>query len=103
MEKPVMKMEISYKKANDEEERTKINAIKKIIDEAFCTVGITQKENDMYIGNGDEKDYTAFTRVAVSLIDYVGFLEYIDKWLYYDEHGNAEDYADFFKRKAGIE
>lgn len=102
MAESVMKMEISYKKAVDEEEQKKIDAVKRIIDEAFCTVGIDKKENDMYIGNGDGKDYTAFTKVAVSLIDYVGFLKYIDKWLYYDEHGNVEDYADFFKRKAGI-
>ena len=53
MAESVMKMEISYKKAVDEEEQKKIDAVKRIIEEAFCTVGINKKENDMYIGNND--------------------------------------------------
>lgn len=102
MAESVMKMEISYKKAVDEEEQKKIDAVKRIIDEAFCTVGINKKENDMYIGNNDGKDYIAFGRFAIDMMKRRDVLSCIDTWLFYDEDGNIDDFGTKSKKDIGL-
>lgn len=101
-EKPVMKMEIGYKEPSDLNEQDEINAVKRIIDEAFTTAGITRKDNDMYIGNNDGKDYIAFGRFAIDMMKKRDVLKYIDTWLFYDEDGNIDDFGTKSKKDIGL-
>lgn len=102
MEKPVMKMEIRYKEVTDMKEQKMLGAIKQSIDKSFSQAGITKHDGDMYIGNGNDRDYAAFGKVAISMMKDVILLKYIDEWLYYDEYGNICDCGARSKKDAGL-
>ena len=99
----VMKMEIRYKKAENEREQRSLNNLIKVVDGIFRDCGISKKEgNHVYIGNGDEHDYARFGMVFGELNDWKAFLKNIEVWKLYNESGEPEDFGTPSKRKAGI-
>ncbi len=100
--KQAIKMKIHYKEDVNLKEKSKLNMVKRVIEEFFKSAGIINHEGDMYIGNGDANDYVAFGKVAIGLMSDVRLLSYIDDWLYYDEYGNICDCGSMSKKDAGL-
>ena len=79
--KAVMKMKVSYKTPETPKEQRTLNIVMRAIEETFNSAGITKRDGDMYIGNGDDRDYAAFGKAAIALMQEVSLLKYIDEWL----------------------
>lgn len=97
-----MKMEIHYKKATEPKDQRSLNNLIKVVDMIFTDCGFTKKDGDFYIGNNDKNDYAHFGMVFQQLHDWKTFLKCVDVWNFYDEHGEAEDFAAPSKKSAGV-
>lgn len=100
--KAVMKMKVSYKTPETPKEQRTLNIVMRAIEETFNSAGITKRDGDMYIGNGDDRDYAAFGKAAIALMQEVSLLKYIDEWLYYDEYGDVCDCGAKSKKDTGL-
>lgn len=98
----VMKMEIRYKKVTEPKDQRSLNNLIKVVDMIFADCGITKKDGNFYIGNDDKNDYAHFGMVFQALNDWNIFLESVDVWNFYDEYGEAEDFAARIKKEAGL-
>lgn len=54
------------------------------LDVAFESVGIDKAENGVYVGKGTDKDTDSFIAMYFFLLDTKWCVDYIDKWIAYN-------------------
>lgn len=77
------------------------------VDNAFEMFDLVKGENGFYLEKGNENDFAHFGSVILSLSRTDWFMDYVDKWLFYDsdesddpEDYDIEDILFFYKNKA---
>ena len=96
-----MKVELDNKKIEESGEYT-VDQINNMVNEVARRKGITKKnDKGLFIGNGDDKDYSSFGLIVLYLIEQEWFLPYVKAWVLYvgDE---VDDLAKHYKRKMNI-
>ena len=96
-----MKVQLNEKKIEKSGEYT-IDQLNNMVLEVAKRKGITKKnDKGLFIGNGDDKDFSNFGRIVLYLIEQEWFLPYVKTWILYvgDE---VDDLAKHYKRKMNI-
>ncbi len=98
----MMKMEVQMdEKKIKQSGAYSVEQINTMVSEVAKKKGITKKnESGLFIGNGDDKDFSNFGRIVLYLVDQEWFLPFVKTWvLYADEE--TDDMAAYFKKRLG--
>ena len=99
----MMKMEVQMdEKKIKQSGAYSVEQINTMVSEVAKKKGITKKnENGLFIGNGDDKDFSNFGLMVLYLKKQEWFLPFIKTWVLYvgDE---VDDLAKHYKRKLNI-
>lgn len=78
------------------------------VDNAFEMFDLVKGENGFYLEKGNENDFAHFGSVILSLSRTDWFMDYVDKWIWYNSDDSAdpenfrtEDVLDFYRSKVG--
>ena len=76
-----------------------VEQINDMVSEVARKKGIS-KRNDkgLFIGNGDDKDFSNFGRIVLYLIDQDWFLPFVKTWMLYADE-ETDDLANYFKKR----
>ncbi|NDO49866.1 hypothetical protein FMM75_10895 [Lachnospiraceae bacterium MD335] len=99
----MMKMEVQMdEKKIKQSGAYSVEQINTMVSEVAKKKGITKKnENGLFIGNGDDKDFSNFGLMVLYLKKQEWFLPFVKTWVLYvgDE---VDDLAKHYKRKLNI-
>lgn len=78
-----------------------IEQINNMVVEVARKKGITKRNNNgLFVGNGDDKDFSNFGRIVLFLKDQEWFLPFVKTWVLYTDE-ETDDMAKYFKKKMG--
>ena len=96
-----MKITIDEEKVKNDSEYT-VDEMYKKIDDLAKRSDITKKDKDgLYVGNNDRHDLANFGRIIIALKKCEWFMQSVGEWLW-DENGEVEDVADYFRVRGKI-
>ena len=96
-----MKVQLNEKEIEKSGKYT-VEQINNMVIEVAKKRGITKRnKKGLFMGNGDDKDFSNFGRIVLYLIEQEWFLPYVKTWILYvgDE---VDDLAKHYKRKMNI-
>ena len=92
-----MKVQMNEKKIEQSSEYT-VEQLNNMVIEVARRKGITKKnDKGLFIGNGDDKDFSNFGRIVLYLIDQEWFLPYVETWVLYEDDDEDDLKAYFIK------
>lgn len=78
-----------------------VEQINTMVSEVARKKGITKRNDEgLYIGNGDDKDFSNFGRIVLYLKDQDWFLPFVKTWILYADE-ETDDMATYFKKRMG--
>ncbi|MDE6913991.1 MAG: hypothetical protein K2P35_09890 [Lachnospiraceae bacterium] len=98
----MMKMEVQMdEKKIEKSGEYSVEQINTMVSEVARKKGITKRNDEgLYIGNGDDKDFSNFGRIVLYLKDQDWFLPFVKTWILYADE-ETDDMATYFKKRMG--